>query len=47
LPDKHKALRAWAVAAMEDYNDFAVYVELENTEDKTVSYWSNGKKILG
>lgn len=40
-------MRAWAVAALEDYNEYAVYVELQNTEDETISYWSNGKKLLG
>jgi hypothetical protein len=47
LPDKQKCLRAWAVASLDDYDHYAVYVELKNTENEEITYWSNGKKIIG
>jgi hypothetical protein len=37
IPEKTKCLRAWSVAALEDYEEFAVYVELED-EKGVISY---------
>lgn len=46
IPEKTKCLRAWCVSANDGYEDFAVYVELED-EQGQISYHSNGLVLIG